>query len=174
MKLLDVNVVLAAHRDDHPDFNTARAWLDQTIAASTPFAIVDLVAGSFLRIATNRRIFSIPTPVDEAFSYLKALRAQPAHVMLAPGPGHIALLEQLCTSAEASGDLIADAQLAAIALEHACELVSFDRDFARFSELNWSRPSPTQIDSSEGAEAGATSSPTRQRARRPENGEPGR
>lgn len=175
MKLLDVNVVLAAHRDDHPDFDTTRTWLDQTIAASMPFAIVDLVAGSFLRIATNRRIFSIPTPVDEAFSYLKALRAQPAHVMLAPGPGHIALLEKLCASAEASGDLIAGAQLAAIALEHACELVSFDRDFARFSELTWSRPSPEQTDPSEGDEAYAgTSSPTRRRAGRPGNSKPGR
>lgn len=135
-------MVLAAHRDDHPDFATARTWLDQTIAAGTSFAVVDLVAGAFLRIATNRRIFSIPTPVDEAFAFLKALRAQPAHVMLAPGSGHLALLEQLCASAEASGDLIPDAQLAAIALEHAGELVSFDRDFARFSELNWSRPSP--------------------------------
>jgi uncharacterized protein len=167
LKLLDVNVVLAAHRDDHPDFDTARAWLDQTIAASMPFAIVDLVAGSFLRIATNRRIFSIPTPVEEAFSYLKALRAQPVHVMLAPGPGHLALMEQLCASGEAPGDLIADAQLAAIALEHACELVSFDRDFARFSELTWSRPSPKQTNPSEGDNAGATtSSPARRRAGR--------
>lgn len=141
MKLLDVNVVLAAHRDDHPDFELARGWLDRALAASAPFAVVDIVAGAFLRIATNRRIFTIPTPVDEAFTYLKALRAQPAHVLLAPGPRHLALLEQLCTAAEVSGELVADAQLAAIALEHACELVSFDRDFARFSELNWRRPS---------------------------------
>jgi uncharacterized protein len=143
LKLLDVNVVLAAHRDDHPDFKLARDWLDRTLAAKAPFTVVDLVAGAFLRIATNRRIFSIPTPVDEAFAYLKALREQPAHVMLAPGPQHLVLLERLCGSAEASGDLIPDAQLAAIALEHACELVSFDRDFARFSELKWTRPSST-------------------------------
>jgi toxin-antitoxin system PIN domain toxin len=141
VKLLDVNVLLAAHRDDHPDFELARAWLDLTLAARTPFSIVDIVAGAFLRISTNRRIFSIPTPLDDALAYLKALRAQPAHVMLAPGPRHLTLLEQLCTSAEASGDLVADAQLAAIAREHACELVSFDRDFARFSELRWSHPS---------------------------------
>jgi toxin-antitoxin system PIN domain toxin len=175
LKLLDVNVVLAAHRDDHPDFEPARKWLDQTIAAGTPFAVVDLVAGAFLRIATNRRIFSIPTPVNEAFAYLNALRAQPAHVMLAPGPGHLALLEQLCASAEASGDLIADAQLAVIALEHACELVSFDRDFARFSELNWSRPSPKQTDHSEGDEVGtATSSPPPTPAGPPGNSTPDR
>lgn len=144
MKLLDVNVVLAAHRDDHPDFRTARAWLDRALGARAPFAVVDLVAGAFLRIATNRRIFSIPTPVDEAFAYLRALREQPGHIMLAPGPQHLALLERLCTSADATGDLIADAQLAAIALENACELVSFDRDFARFSELKWVRPAPEE------------------------------
>jgi uncharacterized protein len=141
LKLLDVNVVLAAHRDDHPDFETARAWLDQMLITKTQFAVVDLVAGAFLRIATNRRIFSIPTPIDEAFAYLKALREQAAHVMLAPNARHLALLESLCNDADATGDLIPDAQLAAIALEHACELVSFDRDFARFPELDWSRPS---------------------------------
>jgi predicted nucleic acid-binding protein len=58
LKLLDVNTVLAAHRDDHPDFETARAWLDHALAERTPFAVVDLVAGAFLRIATNRRIFA--------------------------------------------------------------------------------------------------------------------
>jgi toxin-antitoxin system PIN domain toxin len=144
LKLLDVNVVLAAHRDDHPDFPVARTWLQQTLAAGSLFAVVDLVAGAFLRIATNRRIFSIPTPVEDAFAYLKALRAQPNHIMLAPGAQHLALLEQLCRSAEASGDLVADAQLAAIALEHAAELVSFDRDFARFEELAWERPDKTK------------------------------
>ncbi len=140
MKLLDVNVVLAAHRDDHPDFALARAWLQETLEAGTPFAIVDLVAGAFLRISTNRRIFAIPTPVDQAFEYLKALRAQPTHMMLAPGPRHLLLLEQLCTSADAAGDLLADAQLAAIALEHAADLVSFDRDFARFDDVQWLQP----------------------------------
>ena len=133
-------MVLAAHRDDHPDFESAREWLDRTLATGTPFAVIDLVAGAFLRVATNRRIFSIPTPAQEAFAYLKALRAQPAHVLLAPGPRHLEMLEQLCGSAEASGDLVADAQLAAIALEHACELISYDRDFARFSEVSWTRP----------------------------------
>ena len=140
MKLLDVNVVLAAHRDDHPDFQLARTWLEETVADGSPFAVVDLVAGAFLRIATNRRIFSVPTPAEVAFAYLKALRAQPAHIMVAPGAQHLGLLEQLCRDAEASGDLIADAQLAAIALEHAAELVSFDRDFARFDALSWHKP----------------------------------
>jgi uncharacterized protein len=140
VRLLDVNVVLAAHRDDHPHFGQARTWLDELLTARAPFGVTDLVAGSFLRIATNRRIFSIPTPVAGAFDYLRALRGQPAHVHLGPGPRHLELLERLCREADASGDLIPDAQLAAIAIEHACELVSFDRDFARFADLRWIRP----------------------------------
>jgi toxin-antitoxin system PIN domain toxin len=139
--LLDVNVVLAAHREDHPHFGVARPWLERTLAARAPFSVSELVAGSFLRIATNSRIFSLPTPLSDAFAYLRALRNQPSHALLGPGPMHLQLLERLCDEADAKGDLIPDAQLAAIAVEHACELVSFDRDFARFAELRWTLPS---------------------------------
>lgn len=140
MRLLDVNVVLAAHRDDHPHFQAARALLEETLATRVPFSVTDLVAGSFLRIATNRRVFSLPTPLAEAFAYLRALRRQPGHVLLGPGPPHLEILERICDQADARGDLAPDAQLAAIAIEHACELVSFDHDFARFAELRWMRP----------------------------------
>jgi toxin-antitoxin system PIN domain toxin len=140
VRLLDVNVVLAAHREDHPHFEVARAWLDRTLTTRSSFSVTDLVAGSFLRVATNRRIFSLPTPVPEAFDYLRALRDQPSHVMLGPGPLHLEIMQRLCVDGDAHGDLIPDAQLAAIAIEHASELVSFDRDFARFAELRWTRP----------------------------------
>lgn len=140
MKLLDVNVVLAAHRDDHPHFRSAQAWLADTLAAREPFAVTDLVAGSFLRLATNRRVFSVPTPLADAFDYLRALRAQPGHRMVGPAPRHLDLLERMCAEFDAVGDLVPDAQLAAIAIEHACELVSFDRDFARFDGLRWVLP----------------------------------
>lgn len=141
MKLLDVNVVLAAHRDDHPHFDVARPWLERLLAAAEPFAVPDLIAGSFLRLATNRRIFSVPTPLPAAFSYLRALRDQPGHMLLGTGERHLDLLEQQCNAADAGGDLVPDAQLAALALEHAAEIVTFDRDFARFEAIRWSLPS---------------------------------
>ncbi len=140
MKLLDVNVVLAAHRDDHPLFEPARAWLDELLQAGARFSVTDLIAGSFVRLATNRRIFDVPTPVQDAFAYVRGLRAQPGHLTLAPGPRHLELFESLCRGSDAVGDLASDAQIAAIALEHGAEVVSFDRDFARFAGLRWSRP----------------------------------
>lgn len=140
MKLLDVNVVLGAHRDDHPHFEPARRWLEDLLGSSEPFSVPDVVAGSFVRLATNRRIFLVPTPLEDAFAYVRALRDQPAHQSLFPGPRHLDLFERLCRDADATGDLAADAQVAAIAVEHGAEVVSFDRDFARFADLRWSRP----------------------------------
>lgn len=150
MRLLDVNVVLAAHRDDHPHFEPARAWLDRTLTMGTPFSVPDLVAGSFLRVATNSRIFATPTPIAEAFAYLRALRMQPGHALLGPGPRHLELMEKLCMDADARGDLIPDVQLAALTIEHACELVSFDRDFARFADLRWTLPGEVESAGSRG------------------------
>ncbi len=140
MKLLDVNVVLGAHRDDHPQFEPARHWLDELLRSGEPFSVTDLVAGSFIRLATNRRIFLLPTPAEDAFHYLRSLRGQPAHLTLSPGRSHLELFERLCRGSDASGDLAPDAQLAAIALEHGAEIVSFDRDFARFADVRWTRP----------------------------------
>jgi toxin-antitoxin system PIN domain toxin len=140
VKLLDVNVVLGAHRDDHPQFEPARRWLDGLLRSGEHFSVPDLVAGSFVRLATNRRIFLVPTPAEDAFAYLRALRDHPAHLLLSPGPGHLDLFDRLCRAADATGDLAPAAQLAAIAVEHGAEIVSFDRDFARFDDLRWSRP----------------------------------
>lgn len=140
MKLLDVNLVLAGHRDDHPQFEPATTWLQGMLGSGEPFCVTDLVAGSFIRIATNRRVFTTPTPTEDAFAYLRAFREQPNHITLSPGPDHLGIFEQLCRESDATGDLAPDAQLAAMAVEHGCEVVSFDRDFARFPNLRWSRP----------------------------------
>jgi toxin-antitoxin system PIN domain toxin len=141
--LLDVNVVLAAHRADHPHHAAVRPWFDGVLAGSEPFAVPDAVWASFVRIATNRRIFTVPTPIDGAFSFLRAVRAQPGHRAIVSGAGHLALFEQLCCECDAPGDLAADAYLAALAIEQGATLVSLDRDFARFSSLRWRVPGET-------------------------------
>jgi len=138
--LLDVNVVLAAHRDDHPHHPTVRGWFDAVLAGDEPFAVPMLVWASFLRLTTNRRIFEIPTSRRQAFAFIEAVCAQPLHLLIAPGPRHIPLLRKLCDEADALGDLIPDAVIAAVAVEHGCEIVTLDRDFARFGSVRHRRP----------------------------------
>ena len=140
MFLLDVNVVLAAHRADHPHHRPVRAWFDQVLAGDEPFAIPALVWASFLRLATNRRIFEIPTPRPDAFAFIEAAYAQPLHVAIAPGPHHLAVVRRLCDEADAAGDLVPDAVIGAVAVEYSCDLVTLDRDFARFPSVRRMRP----------------------------------
>jgi toxin-antitoxin system PIN domain toxin len=138
--LLDVNVVLAAHRDDHPLHAAVRGWFDEVLAGDEPFTVPALVWTSFLRLSTNRRIFAVPTPRPDAFAFVDATRAQPLHLDLAPGPRHLTLLRSLCDEADAVGDLIPDAVIAAVAAEHHCVVATLDRDFTRFSSIRHVHP----------------------------------
>lgn len=140
MFLLDVNVALAAHHADHPHHRSVRRWFDQLLACDDPFTVPNIVWASFLRLATNRRIFEVPSPRTEAFGFIEATNAQPHHLSTSPGPRHLALLREICDEADASGDLIPDAVIAAIAVEHHCDVVTLDRDFARFASVRHLRP----------------------------------
>lgn len=135
--LLDANVVLSAHRDDHPKFGLARDWLDATVESGQSFSVPRLVWGSFLRLASDRRIFADPNSIEDLFSYLEAVRGQAGYVEAEPGPRHFEILRELCREGGAAGNLVPDAILGAIAVENACEVVSMDRDFARFDSVRF-------------------------------------
>ncbi len=139
MLLLDVNVVLAAHRDDHPHYTAVRPWFDELLASDNAFTVPTIVWGSFLRLATNRRIFLVPTPLDAAFGFLDATCAQPHHLLTGPGARHLTLLKALCVEANAVGDLVPDAIIGAVAVEYDCEVVTLDRDFVRFPSVRHRR-----------------------------------
>jgi len=140
--LLDVNVVLAAHRADHPGHRDVRAWFDDLLAGDDTFTVPTVVWGAFLRLATNRRIFTVPTPREEAFAFVDATCAQPHHLLTSPGPRHLEVVRRLCNEADATGDLVPDAVVGAIAVEYGCEVVTLDRDFARFASVRHRRPVP--------------------------------
>jgi len=138
--LLDVNVVVAAQRDDHPQHATVRPWFDDLVATRQPFGAPAWVWASAVRLTTNRRIFEVPATPEEAFAFVRAVRAQSSYQPIEPGPRHLAIFEAVCTTSNATGDLVPDAFLAAIAIENAATVASFDRDFARFDELEWIIP----------------------------------
>lgn len=140
MRLADVNVLVYAAREDTAHHQASRAWLDAEIAAPEPFAFSEMVLSSVIRILTNPRIARTPSPLEEALGYCDAIRSQPGGMRVLPGERHWGIFSDLCRGAAAKGNIVPDAYLAALAIEHGCELVTTDRDFARFPGLRWRTP----------------------------------
>lgn len=140
MVLLDVNVVVNAMREDAPRHRPVRDYLDELRRSPEAFALSDLVLSGALRVLTHPRVFTPPTPPDKARAFIDALRATPNVVSVTPGPRHWQLFQQLLIDSAAIGHLISDAWYAALAIEHGCEWITDDADFARFPTLRWRRP----------------------------------
>ena len=104
--------------------------------------MADLVLSGFLRVVTHPRIFSDPTPIDLAMTFAEEIRGRPNCVGVNPGPRHWPIFAELCLKAGAKGNLVADAWLAAIAIESGSEWITTDRDYARFPGLRWRHPLP--------------------------------
>jgi len=138
--LFDVNVLLNAHRVEQRDHKLAHDLLQRTVSSIRPFAVSELILGSFVRIATHPRALNPPTPLDEALRFCESLRSRRNARLITPGSRHWSLFADLCRRFGAVGNLAADAYLAALAIESGCQWISFDRDFARFPELDWRSP----------------------------------
>jgi toxin-antitoxin system PIN domain toxin len=138
--LTDVNVLVYAFREAAPDHARFRSWLQERVNAREPFGVSDLVLSGVLRVLTHPRVFSPPTPIENALQFVEAVRGQPNCVLLAPGERHWEIFVELCVKAGARGNLVPDAYLAALAIEHGCEFITTDRDFARFPGLRWRHP----------------------------------
>ena len=122
---------------DHVDY---AAWITRLATGPEPFALSVLVLSGFIRVVTNPRVFDPPSTLDQSFAFVSALVERPAARIVGPGPDHLAILERLCRESGATGKLIADAQHAAVAIEHGCTMVSTDSDFNRFPGLRWQHP----------------------------------
>lgn len=140
MLLADVNVFLYAHRPESARHDEYRGWLEAALTGLEPFGVSELVLSSFLRITTHHRIYREPTPVPTALEFCRTVVEAPAAVRVRPGPDHWALFTTLVATAGARGNLVPDAYLAALALEHGATWVTTDRGFARYPQLRWTPP----------------------------------
>lgn len=140
MDVLDVNILLNAHREEQPDHEPIRQWLVDRISDPRPFAIPGLVLSGFLRITTNPRAFASPTPLEVALEVVESIRSQPHCTIVEPGPRHWSIFTDVCRRVRARGNLVADVWLAAIAIEADSDFVSTDRGFAGFPGLRWRHP----------------------------------
>jgi hypothetical protein len=140
VKLVDANVLLHAVNADAPEHTAAAEWLETGLNGTEPIAFGWVPLLAFVRVGTREGIFPSPMTVAEAFDYIEEWLAQRSSVVLNPGRRHGSLLRGLLASAGTAGNLVGDAHVAALALEHDATVVSFDRDFARFAGVSWRYP----------------------------------
>lgn len=141
MLMPDVNVLVYAHRADTSQHRSALNWIDGLARVDGPFALSALTATGFVRVVTGRTVFaSDPSPLSEAMEFVDELMAAENCRWVSPGPEHWKIFSRLCLATRSTGKNAADAQHAAIALEHGCTLASADLDFKRFATegLRWS------------------------------------
>jgi len=140
MKLVDVNVLLYAEDASSAHHPRVKPWWDALLSGSEEVALCWPVISGFVRIATNPRILINPMTTDEACAKVDGWLAQPCVRLVAPTVGHWPLFTELMKKVQATANLVPDAHLAALAIEHGCELASCDTDFAKFPGLSWINP----------------------------------
>lgn len=133
MDIVDANVLLYAVNEESDHHRSARAWLDQALGGPGGVGMAWTVTLGFLRIATNRRIFPAPLMIGEALEQVEAWLDAPAAVVVGPTPRHLGILAGLLGEAATGANLVTDAHLAALAVEYDATIVTFDRDFGRFT-----------------------------------------
>lgn len=145
MLMPDVNVLVYAHRPDEATHVPYKRWLEDLVNRAEPFAMSVLVAVGFVRIVTNPKIYSSPTPLPNALATIDHIVAHPRCRIVVPGVDHWARVSALCRVTNSRAKLVADAQHAALAIGEGCTWVTRDEDFSRFEPhgLRWQHLTPS-------------------------------
>jgi hypothetical protein len=142
--LPDVNVLIGAFRRDSPQHDELAAWLEGAANGPETLGLTDPVLGGVVRVLTHPRVFAQPSSLDEIFGAIDRLRSADGVARVVPGPRHGEIFAGLCRAVDARGNLVADAQHVAVAIEHGATWVTLDHDFARFDGLRWRSPLDTR------------------------------
>ena len=140
MNLVDANLLLYAEDTSSEHHDAARVWWDGQLSDSEPVGLCWPVLNAFIRIGTNARIHQRPLTLKEAVARVQSWLDQPCVRLLQPTENHWAIFQEMLRSGKAVGNLVSDAHLAALAVEHNCILRSTDADFSRFCGLKWKNP----------------------------------
>lgn len=138
--LVDANLLLYACDGRSPHNRRAVEWIEGALNGRRRVGLPWQSLTAFLRIATHPRVLANPLPATDAWRQAEDWLAAPAAWVPMPGHSHAELLGELIVRHEISGNLVPDAQLAALALEHGLTVCSADTDFARFTEVRWENP----------------------------------
>lgn len=132
MFLPDVNILVQACLTEGPQHLAARRWLSDALAGPESVGLADSIVTGTIRVLTHPRVTLSPVPLSTALGFIDDVFASPLAVSVTSGARHREVLRDVCERGDATGNLIPDAYLAALAVEHRATVVSFDRDFARF------------------------------------------
>ena len=140
MVIVDANVLLYAVDNASAHHHPTREWLDASLGGAEGVGLAWTALLAFIRIGTSPSILQAPMTADEATSQVQAWLDAPAAVITEPTARHAGLLRGLLCQTGTAGNLTADAHLAVLAIEHGAEIVSYDRDFARFQGVRHRLP----------------------------------
>lgn len=140
MKLVDANVLLYAVNTDALYHERSRRWIDEALSGGEPVAFAWIVLLAFVRLSTKLGLFPAALTVDQAMDRVDAWIAAGSAVVVGPTAHHATIMRDLLRSVGVGGNLVNDAHLAALAIEHRCGIMSFDNAFARFPGVDWALP----------------------------------
>ena len=140
MTLVDANLLLYAEDSLSEHHQAVRDWWDERLSGVIPVCLCWPVLNAFIRIGTNARLHRRPLTLKEACARVRSWFEQPCVRLIYPTEQHWALFQKMLLQGNAVGNLVSDAHLAALAVEHNCVLFSTDTDFARFPSLKWENP----------------------------------
>ena len=140
MILVDANLLIYAYVAGVRQHEAARVWLDENLNGTARVGLPWPSLLSFVRLVSNPRVFERPQAVSTAWRQVeKWLQCEPVWIPQ-PTDRHREILGALLSKAGQRSNLVPDAHLAALAIEHGLKLCSTDGDFARFPDLQWENP----------------------------------
>lgn len=140
MILVDANILVYAWVESLPQHHKARIWLDAQLAGNSPVGLPWPSTLAFLRLVTNARVFQRPASVQTAWQQVEAWLNCDVAWIPQPTDRHAEVLGGLLSDPGATANLVPDAHLAALSIEHGLVLCSADSDFARFPQVRWQNP----------------------------------
>jgi uncharacterized protein len=140
VKVPDLNLLIYSVDERAEEHLAALDWWNATLSGTETVGLAWSVLLGFVRLTTNPRIVQVPMTAGEALDYVDRWLSQEVTTVLEPTSRHAQVLRDLLGRTGTGGNLVADAHLAAIAIEHGAQLCSADRDFDRFKGLDWANP----------------------------------
>lgn len=136
MIAIDTNILIYADREESTLHANALRAVRMLAEGDEAWAIPVFCVGELLRVVSHDRLFDPPTPVMDVIDSMESLLSSPSARLLVPGDRYLRLLRGLIEESGVRGNLVFDAQIAAVCLEHGASiLLTEDRDFARFRSL---------------------------------------